>query len=240
MDSGRPIRLRGEGDEYELGTILGRLKERGCSILVAGDMPVTAFRTVSRRLFGHPEERRERVLVRFRPTTSLEEWFPAGVDLESRGVRVVDCTAPDRSAAGGDADFERLRWQSTFDPAETPALSRCSDVEGCTDEIDAVAAGTGALEPSQIRVGVHSLGAFDGHDEMIDAVSALSSTVTARRGMVHYHLQRPPTSETARTLLEHVDAMITIRKDVPGELPVQRWTIPGYGESPWVPLRRYD
>lgn len=240
MDSGRPIKLRGEGDEYDLGTILGRLKERGCSILVAGDAPITTFRTVSRRLFGHPEERRERVLIRLRPTTSLDEWFPAGVGLDGRGVRIVDCTAPVRSAVEDESDFERLRWDSKFDPAETPALSRRSDVDGCTDEIDAVVAGAGPLEPSQLRVGVYSLGVLDSHDEMIDVVSAMSSTVTAHRGMVHYHLQRPPTSEAARTLLDHVDAMITVRKDVPDELPLQKWTVPEYGESPWVPLRRYD
>lgn len=238
MNSGRSIKLRGEGDEHELGTILGRLKDRGCSVLVTGKAPITAFRAASRRLFGHPEERRERVFIRLRPTNSLEEWFPADVDFDHRGVRIVDCTAPVRSTVEDGSDFEDLRWNPKVDPTEVSALTRRSDVDGCTDEIDAAVAGAGPLAPAQLRVGLYSLGVLDGPDEMIDVVSTVSSTVTAHRGMVHYHLQRPPTNGTARTLLEHVDAMLTLRKDVPEEPPLQKWTVPGYGESPWVPLQR--
>lgn len=102
MNSGRPIMLRGAGDEYDLRTVLGHLKDSGCSILVSGDVPVTTSQMVSQRLFGHPDERR------------------------------------------------------------------------------------------------------------------------------------------LRTLLDHVDAMITVRKDVPNEPPMQKWTVPGFGESPWVPLRGFD
>lgn len=238
MGSGRPIRLRGDGDERRLDAVLSALKERGCSILVAGHVPVATSRTVSRRLFGHPEERRQRVMVRLRQTTSLADWFPGGVDLGDPGVRVVDCVDPSRSAAEGGS--HGWRWKPDVDPTETPALSRRSDVEACTDEIEAIVAEAGPLEPSELRVGVYSFSVLDGPDEMIDLVSTVSPVVTAHRGMVHYHLQRPPTSPAARTLLDHVDAMLTVRKDAPGEPASQKWTVPGYGETPWIPLRRYD
>lgn len=240
MNSRRRIKLRGEGEEHGLRTILGGLKERGCSILVSGPVPVTTSRIVSRRLFGHPDERRLRILIRLRPTTSLEGWFADGIDLDGEDIRIVDCTAPGRSAVDEESDFEGLRWNSNFDPTETPALSRWSNVDDCIDEIDAAVAESGPLGPAQLRVGVFSLNVLDGHDGMIDVVSNVSETVTGHRGMVHFHLQRPPTSEATLTLLDHVDAMITFRKDVPNKPPMQKWTVPGYGESPWVPLRGSD
>lgn len=240
MGLGRPIKLRGEGEEHDLGMILGRLKDRGCSILVSGVVPITTFQLVSRRLFGHPEERRLRTLIRLRPTTSLDEWFPAGVGLEDARVRVVDCTAPDRSASGDRSDFGRLRWNSKFDPAETPGLSRRSTADDCTDEIDSLVAEAGTLGSAQLRVGAYSLDALEDHNGMIDFVRTVSETVSAHRGIAHYHLERPPTSDTTQTLLEHVDAMISVRKDVPDEPPRQKWTISEFGESPWVPLDRYD
>lgn len=234
-----PIELRGDGDEYRLDSVLASLKERGCSILVAGTRPATTSKTISQRLFGHPEERRERVLLRLRQTVSLEDWFPAGVDLDDPGVRIVDCIDPGRSAVDDESRFD-WRWDSKFDPSETPALSRQSDVEGCIREIESAVARAGTLEPSQLRVGVFSLGALDGPDEMVDVVSSVSSTVTSHRGMVHYHLQQPATSSTARTMLDHVDAMITVRKSVPGESAAQKWTIPGYGKTPWIPLSTHE
>lgn len=240
MNSRRPIKLRGRGEEYDLRTILGGLKDRGCSILISGVVPVGTSRIVSRRLFGHPDERRLRTLIRLRPTTSLGGWFADGIGLDDETIRIVDCTAPGRSAVDEESDFEGTRWNSDIDPTETPGLSRRSKVDDCLDEIDAAVAEFGPLGPSQLRVGVYSLNVLEGHDEMIDVVSNVSATVTGHRGMVHFHLQRPPTSEAAQTLLDHVDAMITVRKEVPNEPPMQKWTVPEYGESPWVPLRGFD
>lgn len=236
MDFDRPITLRGEGDEYRLADVLTGLKERGCSILVAGQVPATTFRPVSRRLFGHPEERRERVLIRLHQTASLAEWFPRGVDLEDPGVRVVDCIDPGRSAAAS-GDW---RWNSKFDPEETPALLREPDVEGCLREIDSLVDQAGTLAPAQLRVGVFSLNVLDGAAEMVDVVSPVSSTVTEHGGMVHYHLLGSPDGDTVQTLLDHVDALLVIRKNAPGEPVTQQWRIPGYGETPWIPLSSHE
>lgn len=234
MDDGRPITLRGEGEEHRLDHVLATLKERGCSILVDGEVPIGASRAVSRRLFGHPEEPRERVLLRFRQTNSLDGWFPGEVDLAEPGVRVVDCIDPGRSdgtpvrTAGG--------WHSTFDPAETPSLSRESDVEACTGEIESIAAGARPLSPSQLRVGLFSLDVLDTPEEMVEVVSAVSGAVSAYAGMVHYHLPRPPSRPSVEMVREHVDATITIRKDHPDEPIKQKWTVPDCGETPWIPL----
>lgn len=240
MNAGRPIELRGEGAEYELRTVLSTLKERGCSVLVVGEVPPRVYRTASRRLFGHPEERRQRVLLRLRQTISLEEWFPADVGLDDRGVRIVDCTHPDRTTTEEESGFGAARWHSKFDPAETPALTRRRDLDGCIEEIDAIAAEAGSLASTQLRVGAYSLGVLGGHDERIDVVSTVTSTVTAHEGMVHFHLQRPPTCEDVRTLLDHVDATITLRKPAPVAPPQHKWTVPEYGETPWIPLERYE
>lgn len=239
MDAVRPITLRGEGDEYRLDHVLASLKERGCSILVDGEVPIGESRTVSRRLFGHPDEPRKRVLLRLRQTNSLDAWFPDGVDLEDRGVRVVDCIDPGRSAA-----MESVRtpggWNSTFDPSETPALSRRPDVEACTGEIESMATRAGPLAPSQLRVGLFSLDVLGTPAEMVEVVSAVSATVSKHSGMVHYHFPQPSTSAAVETVRDHVDAELTIRKDVPGGPPKQKWTIPGYGETPWVRLSRRE
>ncbi len=237
MDFESPVTLRGEGEEHRLDAVLAALKERGCSILVAGQVSATAFRPVSRRLFGHPEERRERTLIRLHQTASLAEWFPHSVDLAEEGIRVVDCIDPGRSAAGG---FEDWRWESAFDPEEIPALSRRADVEGCLREIDSLVAQAGALAPAQLRVGVFSLNALDGADEMVDVISPIAARVTEHRGMVHFHYLGPADGDTVRTLEEHVDALLVIRKRAPNEPLYQQWRITGYGDTPWIPLRRHE
>lgn len=254
MTSGWPIKLRDGGDEYDLGTVLNSLKARGCSILVAGDVPNGASQLVSQHLFGHPDEHRDRVLVKLRSTNSLEEWFPAGISSDDPQTRIIDYTGLERSVAEEDFGFDAVRWNSkfattetpesastetpAFSSTETPGRSQHVDIDGCTGQIDAIAAEAGSLDPSQLRVGVFSLNVLDDSEAMVDTVSSVSSTVTAHRGMVHYHLQQPATSTNVQTLLKHVDAMITIRKEVPNEPPLQRWTIPGYGDSLWIPLRR--
>lgn len=240
MTTTGPIKLRGDGEEYRLADVLASLKERGCSILVAGEVPISTSRTVSRRLFGHPAESRERVLLRLRQTNSLAEWFPPGIDLEDPCARIIDCTDPGRSTLTTGTDGPVGRWDSTFDPAETPSLSRQPRIEDCTGEIDAVAADATPLAPSQLRVGVFSLDVLESPAEMTEVVSAVSRTVTDYRGMVHYHLPEPPTSGAVRTVLDHVDARITVRKDVPDEPAKQRWSIPGYGETPWIRLSAHE
>lgn len=236
MDDGRPIKLRGEGDEHRLDHVLASLKDRGCSILVDGEVPIGTSRTVSRRLFGHPAEPRKRVLLRLRQTNSLDAWFPEGVDLAEHGVRVFDCIDPGRSAAESGSVRTPGGWDSVFDPTETPGLSRLSDIAACTDEIASLADQAGPLAPSQLRVGLFSLDVLDSTDEVIDVVTDVSATVSAYSGMVHFHLPRPPSTETVRAAEEYVDAKITVRKDFPGEPPKQKWTIPGYGETPWIRL----
>lgn len=233
------LELRGEGGNRGLNEVLASLKERGCTILVSGDVPVPTSRLVSRRLFGHPVERRERVLLRLRQTNTLEDWFPPDVDLETRGVRVVDCTDPGRSATDEDNSF-RCRWDSEFDPEETPALTRWGDIGDCTDEIDSIAGDAGPLAPSQLRVGVFSLDVLTTPARMVEVASAVSETVVEHRGMVHYHLQQPPSREIDQRLLDLADATVSVRKQAPGKPAEQKWTVSEYGETPWVRLRRYE
>ncbi len=230
------IKLRGEGGEHWLGSVLSKLSERGCSILVAGEMTLPTAWLVSRRFFGHPEEPRKRILVRLRETKSLENWFAGAITPDDAGVRIVDCIDPTRAEAG----FEDFRWKSRFDPAEIPALTRRQGIEDCIDEVEAITAEASPLAPSQLRVGVYRLDGLDGPDEMIDAVSAINSTVTGNQGMVHYHLHRPPETETAQTLLNHVDAMVTTRNKVPNTPPEHQWRVPEYGNSDWLPLGRFE
>lgn len=236
----RPIKLRGAGDERGLDDELAGLKERGCSILVAGEVPISTSRAVSRRMFGHPAERRERVLLRLQQTNSLDGWFPRGIALDDSSARIIDCTDPGRSsvATAGGSDGSTERWDSTFDPSETPSLSRQPRIEDCTAEIESTAAGP--LAPAQLRVGLFSLNVLDSTAAMQEVVSTVSPAVTAHRGIVHYHLPEPPTCDAVETMMEHVDAKVTVRKDVPDEPARQRWSIPGYGETPWIPLSSHD
>lgn len=237
MDIGS-MKLRGDGDEYRFDDVLANLKRRGCSILVAGDVPITTSRVVSKSLLGHPAEPRERVLLRFHQTNSLEDWFPDGTGLDDPGAHVVDCIDPGRSAAGAGFGSTGYRWKTSFDPAEIPSLSRRQDVTDCADEIASIISGAGRLEPAQLRVGLFSLNVLDDPAEMADVVSTIAAPVTANRGMAHFHLGASPSSDAVRTVTEHVDARITVRKEVPGRPPEQKWTVPGYGETPWVPMTR--
>lgn len=240
MDDGRPIKLRGEGDEHRLDHVLASLKERGCSILIDGEVPIGASRVVSRRLFGHPAEPRERVLLRLRQTNSLDAWFPRGIALADSGVRVLDCIDRGRSAAEGTTLRTPGGWNSTFDPTETPGLSRQADIDACTREIESIADRARSLAPSQLRVGLFSLDVLDRPTDMVEVVSTVSATVSAYAGMAHYHLPRPPSTPAVEAVRDHVDATITIRKDHPNEPVKQKWTVPGYGETPWIPLSSHE
>lgn len=235
MDAGS-IKFRGDGDEHRFDDVLASLKTRGCSILVAGSVPITTSRVVSKTLFGHPDERRERVLLRFHQTNSLEAWFPSGVGLDDPRVHVVDCIDPGRSATGAGFGSNDYRWHSSFDPTEIPCLSRRQDVDACADEIVSITTRAGRLEPGQLRVGLFSLNELDDHSDMVDVVSTIATPVIATRGMVHFHLGESPDSDAVQTVTEHVDARITVRKNVPGRPPEQKWTVTGYGETPWVPM----
>ena len=234
-DSGR-IMLRGDGDDYQLDHVLASLKERGCSILVAGRVPIMTSRAVSHRLFGHPAERRERALIRLRQTNSLEKWFPPGVGLDDPRLRIIDCVDPGRSVAEGESGSYECRWSSRFDPVETPALTRQPDVDACVDELTQIVERARPVRPSQLRVGVFSLAVLTRSVEMVDLVTRVAPPITDNKGMIHFHLQDHPESPAVEAVMEHVDAKLTVLKDVPGEPIKQKWTIPGYGETPWLPL----
>lgn len=228
---------RGAGQDGGLSNAFHALKRRGPQILVTGDVPETVSQRASRRLLGHPEEKRHRVLVLTDSSDGAEQWLPHGVSPDSNGAEVVR------------AGTQRSATASSSSAASPPSASGPSPgADQIPSEREAVARETQrAVEawrrdrdvppPSQLRVGVYSLGTLI-EQENLDAVRSLLCLVTGSvrwaRGMGHYHLPREPGSDPVVDLQYVFDARLDLRTG--GDGAEQRWHLPGTGTTGWVSL----
>lgn len=232
---------RGAGQDGGLSNAFHALKRRGPQILVTGDVPETVSQRASRRLLGHPEEKRHRVLVLTDSSDGADQWLPHGVTPDSDGAEVVR------------AGIQRSASASSSSPASSSPASSSNGPSGPGQnqvpyEREAVARETQrAVEawrrdrdvppPSQLRVGLYSLGTLI-EQEGLDAVRSLLCLVTGSvrwaRGMGHYHLPREPASDPVVDLQYVFDARLDLRTG--GDGAEQRWHLPGTGTTGWVSL----
>jgi hypothetical protein len=216
-----PVRsARGEGGG--LRETFRELKQRGPQVLVTGDVPEAVSRQATRRLLGHPEEKRHRVFALTDGDAAAERWFPgdrspaddratliSGGDL--RGNVVVD-----GSADGGGEDTLVRRIDGEI-------RSRCPDDD--------------TLPPAMLRVGLYSLETLletHGIETVRRLAYRLTGEVRRARGMGHYHLPRAADADAVADLQFVFDARLELRTGAGG--PEQRWHLPGRGTTNWVAL----
>jgi len=198
------------------------LKRRGAQVLVIGDVPEAVSRRATRRLLGHPDEERHRVLALTDSGVDDAAWFPGAHGPDDDGITLVG-ERELRGAAAADPATEPSRPETTvlrrinaeiseWEPAETPP-------------------------PAVLRVGVYSLETLleaRGIDAVRTLTARLTSAVRRVRGIGHYHLPRAPDTDAVADLEPVFDARLELRHAGTG--PEQRWHLPDRGTTSWVAL----
>jgi hypothetical protein len=199
------------------------LKQRGPQVLVTGDVPEAVSRRATRRLLGHPEEERHRVLALTDSDVAADQWFPGSYSAGDKSVTLIGAAELRGSAAVG---------ATTATPSEDDALVRQVD-----KEIAAWCPSGETPPPAVLRVGVYSLETLletHGVETVRRFAYQLTGEVRRARGMGHYHLPREPGSAAVEDLQFVFDARLELRTAC-GE-PEQRWHLPGRGTTGWVAL----
>lgn len=208
---------------------LGRLKTTGCNLLLVGRVPDDVLATASRKLLGDDTQHRLRLFVL--------------TDAERATVR-ERLTARNGQTSAADAV---LAYASDDPPAlaDEDATVR-ADIDGdlaaltaaIDEEIAAMDAAAGGLEPAQLRVCFDSLEPLVA-DHGVRAVASFLDDVTDRvdeaNGMAHYVLPVERDHRTVARLDSTFDATIEYRTAENGQ---ERWHFPGSELSTgWFPLR---
>lgn len=214
-------RFRGRG--RSLRDAFQELKQRGPQVLVTGDVPEAVSRLATKRLLGHPDEERHRVLALTDSDTTDDEWFPGPFSAEDEDVTLIGASELRGSAAVGAA---------TDPTSDNDALVRQVD-----EEISAWCPSGSTPPPAVLRVGVYSLETLletHGVEAVRRFAYQLTGEVRRARGMGHYHLPREPGSAAVSDLQYVFDARLELRTTA--GTPEQRWHIPGRGTTGWVEL----
>jgi hypothetical protein len=217
----RPIATT-RGGEGTLHEAFRELKRRGPQVLVTGDVPETVSRRATRRLLGHPDEDRHRVVALTDSDAVGEAWFPDGYTPDDDGVSLIGEHELRGSALVGDAVDDRA-GDSLVDRIDHEVRRRQPDDE--------------TLPPAVLRVGVYSLETLletQGIEAVRELAYRLTGEVRRARGMGHYHLPRAPDAAAVTDLQFVFDARLELRTAAGG--PEQRWHLPGQGTTNWVAL----
>ncbi|NHX36373.1 MULTISPECIES: DUF7504 family protein [Halolamina] len=200
---------------------LQELKRRGAQVLVIGDVPEAVSRRATRRLLGHPDEERYRVLALTDSGVDDAAWLPGEYAPEDDEVALIG--EPDLR---GDAVAD-----SPVQPGRADDTVRRIDAQIREWEPD------GTPSPAVLRAGVYSLETLlEAHG--VEAVRTLTARLTGAvrrvRGVGHYHLPRAPDSDAVADLDSVFDARLELRTAATD--PEQRWHLPGRGTTSWVAL----
>ncbi len=213
--------LRGRGRTVR--DAFRELKQRGPQVLVTGDVPEAVSRRATRRMLGHPDEDRYRILSLTDSDVSTDQWFPGQYSRDDEDVSFIGASDLRGSVAVGDGN--------QGEPAEDALVRTVSE------EITSWCPDGGSPPAAVLRVGVYSLETvLETHG--VEAVRKLAYQLTGEvrraRGMGHYHLPREPGSEAVSDLQFVFDARLELRTSTGG--PEQRWHLPGRGTTGWVEL----
>lgn len=222
-------------DPRQITTKLRDLKRKGCTILVTGDVPSEASARVSRKLFGAPEESRERVFVRLSDgDVARDDWFPDGVD--TADVFDVDFASDTRSIAipnGGTG------------PESSPSgFSNHPPLVEVKEEVSLAflrAANSVDLDTASLRVGLYSLAPVVDRHSIVDVRSFASFLQSHSRevaAMTHVHYPVRHDTDAVVSIRDSFDACIDLRIE-DGQLE-QQWYFPDVGWSGWLPVRERD
>lgn len=199
--------------------LLREYKQRGCNILVVGDVPDNILNTASARLLGDPAEcPRTRVFGLFDRNELTVRYRLQHAGYGRTSTRVVTTTAFARSASadGGDNPVTTdLPYVPNFslDVATVDSTNLEHVASILVDAFDATQ--TDEYNPGELRVCIDSLrplldedAAFEATDAFLDTVT---SEITTRRGMGHFVLPTAADSPAVKRVRDHFDIIVPLR-----------------------------
>lgn len=219
--------LRGASSDT-FAALLDRLKRRGTSVLVVGDLSADLERALSRRMMGHPNEERYRLLAALKPPERPERWFPGSLSPDDEWVDVVDHggLARDAVAAGDGAAA-----QGAGPPRTDELVDRIDDWVSRVDE-------RADPDPGEIRVGVGSLDVLlerDGVGAPRTVAERVHTLMRDHQGVAHLYFPRRRSSPVVEQITVWVDVVVEVRTEE--GRPEQRWAVQDTVETSWFPIR---
>lgn len=227
------LHYRGGVEADDFYSALQQLKYHGCTLLVTGEVSRHISGLATRRMLGHPDEKRKRILA-FTDATSeyLDFCLPSSVSRGQQDVWIVDPTGEERTIPVTATDIEL--------PAVT---SDQSDLNRLRQELvqaisffDEAANGLGR---SELRIGISALDKLlaDNTGPAVKRfIRSVNALVRGVNGMGHARIPLPDDHPTVQELSPLFDARVELRKrDV--LKPEQRWHLPRHGiTTDWAEL----
>lgn len=224
----------GRDGEWRFGQVLSRLKDRGCTVMVTGDVSEEAFDKLSTDFLGGYGAKRSRVfalldrdldVARARNRRAGPGYEPAlVVDAASKLPRAQAASRPhldDRTLAVRYAD-------------DTPSALETQLVDAVHDARQL----HGPFEPGELRVCVDSLRPLaDQYDltEVYDSLVAVGEAVVESDGMAHFLFPGDRDDPAVRSLVPAFDVLVELRDE--NDLVEQRWTFRDYDvPSLWMSI----
>lgn len=200
----------------EFAAALSRLKQRGSTLLVVGNVAPEVHQLACRHFMGDPSMHRQRLYV----TTdgSGTDAQSAVTDGSYHRDHVVDYVTRFRSAKCPSSDSDSTAVSHTT--VRTPS-SLVAQIIGTIRSIERTAE---PLAAGELRVCVDSLSTFIESNERDISLRLVRYTAIAtqrRSGMAHIHLPVARESELAALFEPLVDAVVELR--VTDGTPQQRW-----------------
>lgn len=223
---GTPTLRGASGDTF--AALLDRLKRRGTSVLVVGDLSADLEQALSRRMMGHPDESRYRLLSALKPMETPARWFPESVDPDDDWVDVVDHSGLARGVVA----------EADGGPAVGATSTRAEDVVATVDDwVTSVERETDP-EPGDIRVAVTPLDVLlerEGIEATRTVAESIHRLMRDYGGVAHLYFPRPRASRVVQQITVWVDVVVEVRTN--GGRPEQRWSVQDTVETSWFPIR---
>lgn len=236
---------RGE-EAVTFARALGELKQRGSSLLVVGSVPDEMYVRASTQMLGDPDAERPRRRVVVVPSSGEaggSERVRRTGPISPEYARMVTREASARSAAAANGSGHPSHAPG---PTTQKTLPRTQAADGAIhelgeslseviDQFDVVADG---LDPAELRLAFDCLPMLlEEYDRQVvfRFLHVLATQIREVRGIGHFHLPQPRTSETVRLFEPLFDAIIELRVD--GDELKQRWHFRDRSlVSEWLPL----
>lgn len=223
---GGPPLQGASGDTF--AALLDRLKRRGTSVLVVGDLSADLEQALSRRMMGHPDESRFRLLSALKPMETPERWFPGSVGPDDDWVDVVDHCGLARDAVA-EADVA-----GQVGGPSTEADDVLAHVDDWVTSVDREA----DPGPGDIRVGITSLDILlerEGIGAPRTVAEGVHRLMREHAGVAHIYFPRQRSSRVVQQITVWVDVVVEVRTN--GGRPEQRWSVQDTVETSWFPIR---
>lgn len=223
------------GDDF--ADTLHELKDKGCLLLVTGDVSAGARAKQTRRLFGDPMIDRERVLVLTdTDRTQYIDNLPNGLSPDHPSVHLLNYREPLRTETDSESSVPETHTPIGSEPEVT--VDGLSDLrEAITDTIAAIETHSTSLTSGELRICLTDLSILldlYGIDATESFVQAFGTVVRDSRGMGFCYLSVANDDPIVRSLLPFFDIHIELRES--SDAVSHRWHLPAYDlSSEWLP-----